>query len=1029
MFTTMIAHARYLLLFAIISVLGACGGGGGGDSSTTPLIPIPDITPRENNPSIPAEHAGTEVDNSRYYQGNRTGYKVSVLTTGLTGPVTLKLADEQVDITENTTTVFNSTFVADTFITVDIIEQPYLQTCSFTGGVNSGIIMVDATLQLQLNCVDSNVPAAPFIEKIYSTTTTTMDLEWQAAVDRDTNASLISYTVYWSTDRTAVENKSASSQNLPAATLVTQLTGLTADTEYFIAVEATDNNGNQSGLSDIRSLKTIATENVLSGTPYFVLDQADVTISGTTWTVPETAFGSAPVTGNVLITVTVSEYHLVKIVSAALNTGIYTFTVENGSLGDVFETLSFNSDFGFNESPQFVEMGIPKPYPWTSFKSFTSPYSISLCRQETTADDNLLSTQPELTPELLDMIKIKPYRKFQPSLLNELKFSGGITNPTLTGSIGFRGEIQLGVEVGFDVTANLEGVYSCKLAGMPLSKGFTIPVYGIPVQADFGLDVELKLVLQATAGVKAKAEALAYLGINDKLTYNSTTNTWDRSKKTDLGYTTNASYEDGVDVNVRASVIPSLFVSMYKGLGPELTLSADTGVSGDIDTVIVSKQDPIFKIYGYPLKLDEFKIEADTKLVLEADLKMFGISFTKLPFELFSSEPLRLFDTPLVCTNEGATQDDCKTEKNITGFGLANRFPLQIHLVDGTFFKSLNAAKNLNKAELNSVDWQVFPNSGYVEVNKNDPTKATFFAYDDGSYTIVASAYGALGEPARKFATFHVGQRCNYGLNQKLPKEYDQYFYTGVGNSFNPITVFPNGANLEENDAYIGYVLPVGLEGAIDTKQGYNEVCSGTVNTFHSIDSSSHTYDITMSFFAGRRNGTTTTHHRSYDSKGVLLADGTGSETYVDGRLISGNDYLFRHINELLPQGYYVALRGGGIVYDYSNYTFRNIQRYNDGSIYRDTTEKFYVDTSIFPSPGEPNYLLPIQTASNRPAGILKETVYFAKNRVVNNPAGLLAYWKDYETNRQKICKLESKTRDDGKAYYGYSCGPIETIP
>jgi len=382
---------------AIIIALTACGGGGGGDAGAggnpDPLA----IITRADNPNIPAEHTGTEKNNSRIYAVNPNGYKVSVLPTGLNGQVTLKLGNELLDMEANVLSTFATTFADGTFVTVTIESQPFLQECTFAGSVNTGMVSLDATLQLQLDCVDSTSPAAPFISLIYSATVDSINLDWKDAIDRDTAANAIAYRVYWSLDRAQVENRTAPSTSIATGVLSTQLASLQAGTLYYLALEAIDADGNVSALSDIRSMNTLETPNVLTGTPYYVLAQTDVSVLDNTWSVPDTAFSSAPQVGDVLMSEFSDSFEIVKITSLSFNAGVYDIQVVVSDITEVYETLTINNDIGFSDAVP-VTGGTALKSSLSGIETFSRGISPSLCR----------STSTELSSEQLAQITFIP---------------------------------------------------------------------------------------------------------------------------------------------------------------------------------------------------------------------------------------------------------------------------------------------------------------------------------------------------------------------------------------------------------------------------------------------------------------------------------------------------------------------------------------------------------------------------------------------------------------------------------------------
>jgi len=827
---------RLLILCIFTSVIISCGGSGSDpatetdltDESTTPFV----ISSRDENPNIPPEHVGILENNTRYYATNPDGFQVSVLTNGLIGSVFLKLDEELLQVDENTAATFQSTFVAGTEVTVSIDSQPFLQECSFAGGVNSGTIQPDSTLQLQLNCIDSNTPAAPFISMIYSTAVDSINLEWENSVDRDSSANDIAYRVYWSTDRDAVENRTATFVPIPTGVVNTLINNLQTGTLYYIAIEAFDLDGNISALSNISKINTLAVPNVFTGTPLHNLDNNSISISGLTWTAPSSIFNSTPQAGDVLISDLGTTTQIARIVSLVLNSGNYVIETEEGDFSDIFSQLTIANEIGYHSSIDDSNIVTN-----TSIASNTSVVnttanktSSTIIPREKISPSLCRSTDgTTLTTEQLNQIVVEPIREFEPRVNNNLSFD--VSNLSVTGDVEFVNKVTLGVKVGYELSDSVTGVFICDLAGLPRTiSTFKFYIYTptpipipIPIYVDIKGDIQIKVNLNAEIKAEANIQATVTGTQTAMLSYDSDLDRWVKTSTADFNYGVDKTLGYGARANARAAVIPKLTLTMQKIAS--IFVKADSGANSKISATGLDPSGPIAKFRNplFPFILEEFSVDADVNVSMGADIAIFDntiLEFTET--NIYSTEPLRIFDTQKICVNQGADRDNCSSYKKISQSSNEKRFELELYPVDGV---NIFGNTGLNKTDISSIDWKVTPDNGHIEVNSADPRKATFVAYDDQSYTIVASATGSLGEAGRKYTTFGLSKNCQYGLGEEPPEEYQQYF---VGYEY-------------------GYLFPSGLD-VSDSKKDVHEIC-----TFN--DSGITSKPVVATYYAGQRNG------------------------------------------------------------------------------------------------------------------------------------------------------------------------------
>jgi len=110
---------------------------------------------------------------------------------------------------------------------------------------------------------DATAPAAIADLTITGTTGTTMSLRWTAPGDDGASGTATSYDIRYSTSAITTSNwgsaSAATGEPVPATAGTQQtftLTGLTSGRAYYVAIRATDNSGNVSGLSNVPTATT-----------------------------------------------------------------------------------------------------------------------------------------------------------------------------------------------------------------------------------------------------------------------------------------------------------------------------------------------------------------------------------------------------------------------------------------------------------------------------------------------------------------------------------------------------------------------------------------------------------------------------------------------------------------------------------------------------------------------------------------------------------------------------------------------------
>ncbi len=831
-----------LVVIAISLINSSCGGGDSdGDNTDIGGDEAVEVIIREDNPNIPVDHEGTVEGNARYYSVPTEGYKAAVTVTGLTNLIEVRLEDEILLVSTNDNPViFNRTYLPNTVVNLSIEKQPFLQECLTTSG-SSGTISPDSTLNFSISCTDSSVPSYPEFSYIYSINTESINLEWGDSEDRDSTASSIAYRIYYSTLQSNVQNRIAPSVTTAQGVLQASLTALSADTSYYLAIEAFDPEGNTSELSDIRELRTLALPNQLTGIPYYVIDSQNITIADDTWTIVLTEFTGVPQVGDTLIRDTGSNTEVKKILSVTTNSANYEFQIEAGDISDIFQRVTLSSEISLTEedflstSPRLANRSANKFIDKLQF-------TLGACR----------STDTTLTADQLNQFSWYWVTTEKPKVKNNIQYS---LADGVTGSLDFSGTLKVGTGVNWTVLDGISGEFTCDIVGLPLTR-IIPPTPNFPLYTRVEFDTQLKLTFSGENELTADAKMYAYRDVSARLVHNSTTDEWEFDQSVSeakLGL--DGELEFATRMNSKLALLPKISTTFYETASVSLT--ADVGTSFNFEGLLIDVDDPLYKFRDRPFILNELKADADVALLLNADLSIGPFTFYELPeYELYRSDPLTFFDTPEVCTNDSTNKESCEKLKRVSPNSETNTIDLEFYTIDGV----------LNPFDLDTVKWQVHPDNGYIEVKKDeDPRKATAHVYDEGSYTVVASGHGLL-PGARKYAQFLIGNSCQFGLGEEIPPEAEKYIYLDSG-----------------------FVLPDNIS-FLNEGSGYVETCQFTDEPYiHNTLNNSQIQTINerlCTYYSGYKHGpcivTSSVHETSTIDGSLIREEVTTSEFQYD---------------------------------------------------------------------------------------------------------------------------------------------------
>lgn len=169
-------------------------------------------------------------------------------------------------------------------------------------------------------------------------------LEWLTTSDNDTPVSQLRYVLHASTEAGFVPSDATANTELVDAAYGT-LTGLSADTPYFVKVEAIDAQGNNSWSNELAA-RTAATSPSETSATRLVLDASnarDLTTSAETirYTLPS---GASVPTAGTIITSALGEGFLRRVTAVATTGDQVTLSTEPADLISLFDAVQLSSD-------------------------------------------------------------------------------------------------------------------------------------------------------------------------------------------------------------------------------------------------------------------------------------------------------------------------------------------------------------------------------------------------------------------------------------------------------------------------------------------------------------------------------------------------------------------------------------------------------------------------------------------------------------------------------------------------------------
>ena len=215
-------------------------------------------------------------------------------------------------------------------------------TYTFTLTVSDAEFSNSAKVELTINSKttsDTTAPSEPQLISLASADASSMDVDWFGSSDDQTGSALIEYQIHAATT-SGFTPDSSTLQSSVSNTISATITGLEANTEYFVVVLAVDEAGNQS-TSEEKSVTTASVDATATDEAVAVDASAVTTVDDDTITLDKSAVDDDLSAGDVVISD--QDEGLLLLVDSVNDTGSeLEVSTSQASLVDAFDEVEFN---------------------------------------------------------------------------------------------------------------------------------------------------------------------------------------------------------------------------------------------------------------------------------------------------------------------------------------------------------------------------------------------------------------------------------------------------------------------------------------------------------------------------------------------------------------------------------------------------------------------------------------------------------------------------------------------------------------
>ncbi len=699
---------------------------------------------------------------------------------------------------------------------------------------------------------DTTTPTFDGIAALVSTDRNQASVSWMPAEDDVTSAEDIAYDVHYATTTgfTASEsNKFNTFTNVTSCTV----TGLQADTTYYILVAAKDEAGNTTSSSE-RSVKTSDVAVAYTGTPYSTAESLNLpvpSISDNTYTFTKSTGSTAPEIGSVLVGEdSDGKIFLRRVDSVTESSDSIVVGTSVGALSDIIDTSSISSSITLNDP----DMGTGIAHSLRQSQGFSSQrrlMSNGALRSQMSWPSGHLSGEQIVYPDEYSNAVITPHEysattemgelslttsvNFKPELKTYAKTSfGSIVEAEVTA----KGTFTMNATLSYNFEDNQEVSYTKRLFDRTWTAEYAVG--GVPVYQEIILTVDAQFTATSQTTIVASTVGEVTAEVELGLQYED--DSWQivKNNKLNKSLTVSAKAQGSVTAEVR--LVPNIEVKFYKVAAAGL--SVEPYLKGEMAAEIIEHADLLegsgFADYRFT-KLDA-SIGFDVKTY--AELKVLCYSIARYPAEEGSKLTLLNLDYPLFSLPTLSLTGDGPPNIN------ASTYTLSAVTEDGTN----------NAFDVNSSDWAVYPN-GTITPDPSDPKKATFQPTShDQTYTIYFIGNGAtVGAIGRQFNTVELDMSDSdiddmadawetfYGLSplSSLDANDDNDEDTIVNSD-----EYANGTNPIVADVALSAISLSPSTGSVDINSTY-DLSSVTVTADYTDDSSHSVSDVTWTVKSG----------------------------------------------------------------------------------------------------------------------------------------------------------------------------------
>ena len=215
-------------------------------------------------------------------------------------------------------------------------------TYTFTLTVSDAEFSNSAEVKLTINSTttsDTTAPSEPQLISLASADASSMDVDWFGSSDDQTGSALIEYQIH-AAITSGFTPDSSTLQSSVSNTISATITGLEANTEYFVVVLAVDEAGNQS-TSEEKSVTTASVDATATDEAVAVDARAVTTVDDDTITLDKSAVDDDLSAGDVVISD--QDEGLLLLVDSVNDTGSeLEVSTSQASLVDAFDEVEFN---------------------------------------------------------------------------------------------------------------------------------------------------------------------------------------------------------------------------------------------------------------------------------------------------------------------------------------------------------------------------------------------------------------------------------------------------------------------------------------------------------------------------------------------------------------------------------------------------------------------------------------------------------------------------------------------------------------